>query len=688
MTRYATRIARASVKVDLSTVRWTSAIRRGLVVMAVLVIGYYCFEAQVGVQGATAALLVGLLDKGRSPRETWRVMATGTGLLCVVSAVAGLLHGDTVGSLLLMASLAFASGISFGIDARAPQVLLFGALMAVTHVGAPTNATQTVAGIVIVALAGGLQTMVSWLASPVVRDLPERRKIISALLSTAKLSEQISADTPPFSSAEMAASAALAAAEDFVSRSDLSAQNRRNCALLLGDADLIRLEARAYAAREQMGFFVPTDTGTREAFSTAAHVLRASAQSIARFGPATARQDLRGMRADLEHEDRRTGLSRVGTSILDASTSACDHTETLLEYRDVHRAARRDPVPLATRIAESLNWRSLPFKHGVRMAAAATTGEVLSLLVGLPHGSWVAVTAMMLLRPDVGPTAPRIWMRAGGTTIGTSIVLLIAWLCGGSPAALMAIIAVVAVLTYAMISVNYGFLVALITATVLLIMSLVEPDTFFLAWTRWTDVLVGCLVGTVFAVLFPLWQRTSLAQDTGDYITAVADWFTNIATACRTAPNLRAELLETLREGSRHARQCRLRADSTLSVSMLEPAERKGISPGVIGNLIASVRRCSDGGIAAETLLIHGAPSSANAEREARATAQALTEVALLILQPSAPGGSWPEPTPGVQPPPPAKPDHSDRLGEVLAVAAATADRALFDALQLRAPHP
>ncbi|MEI8081921.1 MAG: hypothetical protein WCI74_08770, partial [Actinomycetes bacterium] len=75
MTRYATRIARASVKLDMGAVRWTSAIRRGAVVTAVLVVGYYFFGAEIGVQGATAALLVGLLDKGRSPRETWRVMA-------------------------------------------------------------------------------------------------------------------------------------------------------------------------------------------------------------------------------------------------------------------------------------------------------------------------------------------------------------------------------------------------------------------------------------------------------------------------------------------------------------------------------------------------------------------------------------------------------------------------------------
>ncbi|MEI8083995.1 MAG: FUSC family protein, partial [Actinomycetes bacterium] len=602
-------------------------------------------------------------------------------------AIAGLLHGNTAGTLALMASLAFASGISFGVDARAPQVLLFGALMAVTHVGAPSSTAETIAGVAIVAIAAGIQTVVSWLASPVVRDLPERRTIVSALLATANLAEQLGADRPPYTAVEKAASAALADAEGLVGRSDLSAQNRRNCAMLLGDADLIRLESRAYAAREQMGFFVPVDSRTRGAFSSAATVLRSSAQSIARFSPPNARESLREARDDLVDERQRDGLSRVGRSILDAAASACDHTEALLEYRDIHRTARGNPVPLMTRITESLNWHSLPFKHGVRMAAAATTGELISLLVGLPHGSWVAVTAMMLLRPDVGPTAPRISMRAAGTTIGTGVVLLIAWLCGGSPVALMAIIAVVTVLTYAMISVNYGFLVALITATILLIMSLVNPDTFFLASTRWIDVLVGCLVGAVFAVVFPLWKRTSLNQDTSNYINAVAAWFAGIAAASATPAENRENQLENLRDGSRRARQFRLTADSTLSVSLLEPADRKSISPGVVGNLIATVRHCSDGGIAAETLLRHGAPPSEDAQREAAFTASALSQVADLLQEPHFLVPAEPGPAPVPIPDAGHSTDPADRLAEVLKVSSATAARALFDTQQTRAPR-
>ncbi|HAM23150.1 MAG TPA: hypothetical protein DCQ04_12960, partial [Actinobacteria bacterium] len=129
MAGFAHRVTLNAVEADLSAVRWLSAIRRGLVVVAVLAVGSVVINPQSAINAATAALLIGLLDKGRSPRSTWRTMAAGTAMLCVVTALIGF-ASSTATTLGLLVVLALCSGISIGVEQRAPQIFLFGAILA------------------------------------------------------------------------------------------------------------------------------------------------------------------------------------------------------------------------------------------------------------------------------------------------------------------------------------------------------------------------------------------------------------------------------------------------------------------------------------------------------------------------------------------------------------------------------
>ena len=143
---FAHRVTLNAVEADLSAVRWLSAIRRGLVVVAVLVGGIVFINPQSAINAATAALLIGLLDKGRSPRSTWRTMAVGTAMLCVVTLFCGL-ASSTVATLALLVVLALCSGISVGIEQRAPQIFLFGAILAAAQVSNPLDRHSVVAAV-------------------------------------------------------------------------------------------------------------------------------------------------------------------------------------------------------------------------------------------------------------------------------------------------------------------------------------------------------------------------------------------------------------------------------------------------------------------------------------------------------------------------------------------------------------
>ena len=697
MTSYVHRVALATIEADLSAVRFASALRRGIVVTVVLVAGYYLIGPAAGAHAATAALLVGLLDKGRSPRMTWHVMASATAFLAATTLIAGALSWSPAATLVLMGLLAFASGVSVGVDMRAPQVFVYGALLTAAYLLTPVQPNDAVVAAFYVAIAGGLQTVVSWLAAPFVKDLPERRKLADALIQAATYVDEVG--NPSEDSVHIArrSAMAMAAAEDFISRSDLAADHRKRYALLLADADLLRLETRAFIARERIGVPVPGDAVTRGMFSAAAHSLRLASSAVARqpapsltaglwrlfkinnrHHPAVNRNSVSALVEldrvidGMESGARGGDLSNTARAVIDATSDIPDHVRAIVEDTEIHRKHRRKSEPLSDRIADSLRWGSLPLKHGARMAAAAVTGELLSRWLGLSHGSWVAVTAMMLLRPDVGPTAPRIVMRAIGTTIGTAFVLLLAWVCQGSPVLLMLAASVVVIFMYAFISVSYNFLVALLTTTVLLILSLDEPDTFLLAEAKWVDVLVGCVIGTVFALGFPLWKRSSLASDAASYADALAGWFTAIARATTAEPDARTDALETVRNEGRRSRENRLTADATLRISLLEPPTRKEISPGTIGLLIDWLRRCSDGGIAAELLLRHGAQPGPRAAGVGLATAADLAEISASLRRgeyAAVPGPEHPSFAPDR--------DDPDRTTQVLLAAAAAADAAL-----------
>ena len=126
MPGFAHRVTLNAVEADLSAVRGFSALRRGLVVVFVLVAGTYLLSPQAAINAATAALLIGLLDKGRSPRSTWRTMAVGTAMLCSITLYGGLFHSQAA-LLAMLVFLAICSGVSVGVEPRAPQIFLFGA---------------------------------------------------------------------------------------------------------------------------------------------------------------------------------------------------------------------------------------------------------------------------------------------------------------------------------------------------------------------------------------------------------------------------------------------------------------------------------------------------------------------------------------------------------------------------------
>ncbi len=626
---FAHRVTLNVVEADLSAVRWFSALRRGLVVIVILIVGTAVLSPQSAINAATAALLIGLLDKGSSPRSTWRTMAAGTLMLCAVTLYSGLFQSPFT-SLALLLVLAFCSGVSVGVEPRAPQIFLFGAILAAAQLVNPLEQTHLLAAVALTAVAGGLQTLFAWLSAPLIGDLPERQRIATAAAAVGEHCHEIGSRSPDLRAGTRIAADKMSVADTLIRKGDLAADHRARYTVLLADIDSIRLEARAYFARSNLGLYIPSDDVTVSIFDRAGDVLELAAKIIGRRRAARHLLHLDNLVAELHLHYAKVEMTRTAASVLTSILAVPVHLHEVVDDHHVRRQATSPPSPLGERVRASLAWPGTPLKFGLRMAAAALVGMAVANVLNLTHGSWVAVTAMMLLRPDGGPTAPRILMRAIGTTVGVAGIFVILWLTQSSIDARMIAISIVVCVMFSVVSVNYSAQTAMIAMSVILIQSLNYPEPEQLAFARWVDVLVGCVIGTAFAFAVPLWKRESLAANTAAYADAVATWMSAIAIAVRADPAERPVALEAVRDAGARARDGRQVVVTAFNTALLEPPTKQ-FNTGAIGVVLSWIRRSSDAGIAAETILRHNWPATSRGAELADATASDLRQSAIVM---------------------------------------------------------
>jgi uncharacterized membrane protein YccC len=225
-------------------------------------------------------------------------------------------------------------------------------------------------------------------------------------------------------------------------------------------------------------------------------------------------------------------------------------------------------------------------------------------------------------------------MQALGVTVAVGAmigVLAVVQMFPHPQVALQVIITVAVIGTYAVVAVNYSAQTALTTMSLVLILSLSYTNgQVDLVKQRWTDVLIGCVIGTVFAFAWPLWERVSLTSDTASYADAVSDWLATVSLAAATSPEERGEVMDKMRRASSQARDLRQVVDTTFNTALLEPPSMHADAASV-GVVMTWIRRSSDAAVTAESMLRHQAPGSELAVALADAAAQDLRKTAEVL---------------------------------------------------------
>ena len=249
---------------------------------------------------------------------------------------------------------------------------------------------------------------------------------------------------------------------------------------------------------------------------------------------------------------------------------------------------------VAERMRANLTWQSDAFQHAVRLAAVVSAAAVIAHAVGIGRGYWLAMTAVLVLRPEFSVTYTRGVGRAVGTFVGVGIAALVAVTAHPHGWVLIPFVGVFAWLAGAVFNASYAaFSVALTGAVVFLLAGL---DTNPVTDAR--DRLVATVLGAALALgayaVWPSWGRrpvadalADLADTTHRYVGLVLQGVIDPAADMSGAP-----------AAARAVRLARTNADAAIDRSLGDPSSRR-VDQTVILEVLATFRRLS---LAAHTL--------------------------------------------------------------------------------------
>ncbi|MFI0432543.1 MAG: FUSC family protein [Candidatus Nanopelagicales bacterium] len=626
---YVGSVARSVLATDWSKRRGWSAFRRGVVVVASMLVFGGLYGPDIGALASVAALYVGLQDRAADPPSfTVRIMFVQSLVLGGVVFLAGVSSRSFVPAVLLVACAAMS-----GLTARHDKAVsrMFADVIAVeAFLGLSRITNEYALHAFIAVLAASLtQTLFTRLSARFQSDLPERRPVAAALLAVATHIDD--AQTRNVRGTGQAATAALNAADASVSRSDLSHKRRRALRKLLGDAEALREEASSMRARRAFDTAVIVDQNVDDAARVASETLRATARALTaiqtpgvpvdRVSSALLQVDT--CAAEAAQIAERPDLRGTAIAMANQSQRLATHLNNLLRAPDGREGDRGRHMRSALG-NEPFHPRPIDIKTGARLALAAVLGMWLAHVLHLGHGGWVAATTVALMRPDHRALTSDTIARALGTAIGAAAVIPLVALTTHTPVSNLIMVWFLATLTFAITSANEGLYIIVITIETVFTRAVVGEDPVSVAIDRVQDVTLGCAIAIVLLIALPLRHGRRLRSEMADYANATADWLDAVAKLCKSGKEKRHKALH------RQMTSARANVQHGLDLRQVEPLG-PGMPPWLGQNLFTLIHDAERASVAAEVSLRHGAKGSKGARKAATRAAQDLREAAIAL---------------------------------------------------------
>ncbi len=497
--------------VDRRGVQPVVALRHGLIVAAALAGGFALDEPRVGFAAAMGALQVGFYDTRTPYRARLETMAAATVALALAATIGAVSHGTPAVADIVTVLAAFAGGLMASVGPNATLAGIHSTVLILVF-SSVANGNPAIVGLGVF-IGGALQSLVSLGGWALNRYSPEERALTRAWGALADLGVQ------PDEIRDRAALLALADAASTLATSSARGSDGQRMRGLLDRADWLRLELVALGRRADAGAARLRDaTSSAIAGVTEALLLEgparvtAGAAALAGFQRATAEPE--GM-----PPVRLTAVEREvhdTVALLDPSWAADARTPPLR-----HRQGPRD---LLQTVSAAAHPGSPLLRHALRLALAVAVAHVVAAAVGLDRGYWVAMTAVIVLRPDYSSTL----QRGLGRIVGTLGGVLIAWgtvsLLGPGRGGLVLLVGLFATGTYLFIRSNIALGATALTALITCLLEVEGQPVTATAPARLLDTVVGGAIALVIYLLLPTWQGDDLPAVVARSVDASRAW--------------------------------------------------------------------------------------------------------------------------------------------------------------------
>ncbi len=261
-------------------------------------------------------------------------------------------------------------------------------------------------------------------------------------------------------------------------------------------------------------------------------------------------------------------------------------------------------------------------RHALRLAVVASIGEVVAQASGLPHGYWIVLTILIVLRPDYASTIYRGVQRAGGTVIGAGLGVATALLLHVDTAALVAAVGVTITIAYAVFAVNYLLFAVFLTDFVVTLMALLGETADQTATFRLAGTGIGAVLALIGYLAWPSWESESAQQKLARLFETQAHYAALVLRAyVRPGQAEGAPPLSELQSAGRAARRARSDAEASADRLADEPA-RPPMTARLAYALTGIARRLAHTSLTLQAA-VEGAQAGAHAEALAGAHAEA-----------------------------------------------------------------
>jgi uncharacterized membrane protein YccC len=277
-----------------------------------------------------------------------------------------------------------------------------------------------------------------------------------------------------------------------------------------------------------------------------------------------------------------------------------------------------------------LVWSSPVLRHAVRLASATAIAVAVARFADVPHGYWIPLTVVMVLRPETAHTYTRCVGRVAGNVIGivvASAVILLLHPTGYVAATLAVVFLGVA---YAVSGVGYLALSAALAAAIVLLVDVGGTTAAAAVGDRLLATLIGGALAVLAHVAVPDDAMVRLRQRAGELLKTETDYAATVIKAFVHRLDDPAEALSAAWERAFRARAA-FEAAAGASWSQDRPFRR----------WLRSYRTALNAVTAACAALEASLPAQPSATLSRDFTAAVDSYVEALCGDPATPGSPW-----------------------------------------------